>query len=306
MPDGAFGAAGGAKSSSLPDNALCQFRMTLTTLTPITTSDVTAATTLYITPYRGNYIGLLTGASRWRRIPSAEFSIPVPATTVTMYDLFVRLQSGYPYPQAIAWTNDTTRAQAISLRDGIYVLTDDPRMRYIGSFRTTDSSGQTEDSGDRGSLVECKRYVWNYYNRVPRRIRIIDATGSWSYSTNTWRSWDNNTANRVSFVIGVSENPVFLRFDAFVRSTSATDREHIGIDLDGTTANDAQVYTYTAMQVASQVVALQATYDSTVAIGYHFLQLLEIAGAAGTSTWFGDAVGANNQTQAGAIGWVEG
>ncbi len=49
-------------------------RLTLTTATPITAADVTAATTLYFTPYRGDKIALYTG-SVWQIKTFTELSI---------------------------------------------------------------------------------------------------------------------------------------------------------------------------------------------------------------------------------------
>src|SRR4051812_49331438 len=49
-------------------------RLTLTSGTPLTTSDVTAAGTVYFTPYNGNVIGLYDGTD-WLAIPFTEQSI---------------------------------------------------------------------------------------------------------------------------------------------------------------------------------------------------------------------------------------
>lgn len=43
--------------------SICQGRLTLTSGTPVTTSDVTAATTIYFTPYKGNRIALCGGTN---------------------------------------------------------------------------------------------------------------------------------------------------------------------------------------------------------------------------------------------------
>src|SRR3990167_10501799 len=162
---------------------LFQARLTLTTVTPVTTADVTAATTVYLTPYKGSYIGLYDGTS-WQAYTLTEISIAVPATTSTMYDLYVYDSSGTLTLEAVAWTNDTTRATALALQNGVYCKTGTLTKRYVGSFRTTGSSGQTEDS-------LAKRYVWNYYNRVVRQLRVIEATDTWAYSTNTIRQANN-------------------------------------------------------------------------------------------------------------------
>ena len=49
--------------SAMQPQTLNGFRLTLTTATPVTTSDVTGATTLYLTPYSHNCIGLYDGTS---------------------------------------------------------------------------------------------------------------------------------------------------------------------------------------------------------------------------------------------------
>lgn len=64
------------------------FRLTLTTATPVTTSDVTAATTIYLTPYLSNEIAIYGGAS-WAIYTSAEVSIALGTlTSGKNYDIF--------------------------------------------------------------------------------------------------------------------------------------------------------------------------------------------------------------------------
>src|SRR6476619_2076156 len=67
-----------AVDASSVNNSICQGRLTLTASTPVTTSDVTAATTLRYTPYKGNQIALYNGAS-WAVSSFPELSISVPA-----------------------------------------------------------------------------------------------------------------------------------------------------------------------------------------------------------------------------------
>jgi len=269
--------------------SICQGRLTLTSGTPVTTSDVTAATTIYFTPYKGNRIALYDGTN-WSLYSFTERSLTVPSTTNTNYDIFIYDNAGTLTLEAVAWTNDTTRATVLVLQDGVYVKSGATARRYLGSFRTTGTSGQTEDSGDRGSLTECKRYVWNYYNRAPRRIRIIDSTDSWSYSTNTYRSWDNNNANRVSFLIGVSEDLVFLDFTTGLKD-SGQNYAGAGIGLDSTSSNSADLKLACSPPgaAANHGVPLRATFNQSVSAGYHYLQLLEIStGGGATQTWLGD------------------
>ena len=103
-------------------NHICNGRLTLTSVTPITTSDVTAATTIYFTPYKGNRIFLYnTTSTKWELFEFSEISIAVPATTGTNYDVWGYNSSGSATLEVLAWTNDTTRATAIALQNGVYV-----------------------------------------------------------------------------------------------------------------------------------------------------------------------------------------
>ncbi len=67
---------------------LANGRITLTSQVPVTTTDVTGATTIYFTPFMGNEIALYTGTT-WKAYAFTQLSLAVPATTNTMYDLYV-------------------------------------------------------------------------------------------------------------------------------------------------------------------------------------------------------------------------
>ncbi len=121
------------------DYSACEGRLTLTSGTPVTTSDVTAATTLYFTPYTGNRIGLNNG-SAWQVHTFTELSIAIPATTDTNYDVFVYDNSGTPTLELLAWSDATTRATAIAFNGGVYVKSGDATRRYLGTIRTPQAS----------------------------------------------------------------------------------------------------------------------------------------------------------------------
>lgn len=274
----------------------CQFRLTLTSSTPVTTGDVTAATTVYLTPYGGDLIALYDG-TRWVLRATAQLSIAVPATTNTMYDVFVYDNSGTPTLELTAWTNDTTRATALAFQNGVYVKSGSATRRYVGSFRTTGVSGQTESS-------LAKRYVWNYYNRVDRPMAAVDTTNSWTYTTNTIRQANANTANQLDFIIGVSEDPVEATVAALFNN-SASAKAAVYIGLDSTTTNSAQLYGGLSGDTGSTH-ALQphAHYRGYPGAGRHYLTWLESSTATGTTTWYGDN-GVGDQ-QSGMIGATRG
>ncbi|MEK9810444.1 MAG: hypothetical protein VW362_08350 [Candidatus Nanopelagicales bacterium] len=272
-------------------------RLTLTSATPVTTADVTAATTLYWALYGGNRITLYTG-SAWVTLTTAQLSIAVPATTSTMYDVFLDYNSGTPQLAVLAWTNDTTRATALTTQDGVYVKTGATTQRYVGSFRTTGVSGQTEDSA-------AKRYVWNYYNRKSRPMHVFDTTDSWTYTTATWRQARASTANQLDFVIGVSEDRVQVSVLGAAYSTNAGVGVAIGIGLDSTSANDASSSRGLFNTPATNyTVTSTAFWRGFPGVGRHTLVWLEWSAATGTTTWLGDDGGSLVQT--GIQGEIEG
>lgn len=274
-------------------------RLTLTTGVPVTTADVTAATTLYFAPYLGNRITLYDGA-KWQERSFSQVSIAVPATTSQMYDVFVYDNAGTVTLELTAWTNDTTRATALVLQDGLYAKTGALTRLYLGSFRTTGVSGQTEDS-------VTKRYVWNYYNRVERRLLKNVATNSWTYTLATWRQANASTANQVEFVIGVAEGMVILDIGAITQNNTGGVYVGNAIGLDSTTTPSTSIGQVATVQIkaASEIVNNRGNYRAYPAVGYHFAALLEVSEATGVTTWFSNnSVGFSAQT--GIVGWVWG
>ncbi|MFZ1043903.1 MAG: hypothetical protein WAN58_21585, partial [Anaerolineales bacterium] len=63
------------------DFAVADGRLTLTSGTPVTTSDVIGATNIYYTPYKGTKIGLYDGSSTWNIVTFAETSLPLGTLT---------------------------------------------------------------------------------------------------------------------------------------------------------------------------------------------------------------------------------
>lgn len=259
-------------------------RLTLTTATPVTTSDVTAATTVYYTPYSGcNSISTYNG-SVWVQQTFTEISIAVPASTSQMYDVFAYDNAGTLTLELTAWTNDTTRATALATQNGTYVKTGVLTRLYLGSFRTTGVSGQTEDSF-------AKRYVWNYYNRVDRPMRVLEATDSWNYTTATYRQANASTANQLDFVVGVSEDGIEASvYAAFANSSGGVNVVNaIGLDSTSTPATGSLI---SINAPAAAVFGFNAPSFRTIpAVGRHILVWLEYSTAAGTTSFTGDGGG---------------
>jgi hypothetical protein len=251
----------------------CQGRLTLTSATPVTTADVTAATNLYFTPYNGNQLSLYDGTS-WRLYNFAEISLVSPAlTSGKNYDVYVYDNSGtLTLELSQAWTNDTTRADALALQDGVYCKSGALTRRYVGTIRAS-GANQMEDSA-------ANRLVWNLYNRVPRQLKKVDATASWAYSTGSFRSFNNSTANRVGIVCGLNDIPVILDMISNIVTSSGNVNASVGIGLDSTSAlaTDCQ-YEISWGQGSSLLTPVFAKFLGYIGLGYHYLQMLEYGGA---------------------------
>lgn len=263
---------------------ICQGRLTLTTATPVTTSDVTAATTLYFTPWDGDKISLYDG-TRWKVYTFTERSIAVPASTDTNYDVFLYDNAGTLTLELTAWTNDSTRATALTTQDSIYVKTGATTRRYLGTIRTTDSSGECEDSTSR-------RFVWNYYNRVERLLLAVEATNSWTYTTDTWREANGGAvglgATNVQILIGVDDQPIHVEVVCGAYwSEAGAPASAVGVGLDSSSTNSALIFGYFAPNVGGNT---QAKYVGHPGIGEQIIYWLERTSAgSGTITWLGDS-----------------
>lgn len=254
-------------------------RLTLTSGSPLPVSDQTARGTVYLTPYLGNKIGLYDG-TRWNLHTLTEISIAVPATTSTMYDVFVYDNSGTLTLEAVAWTSDTARATAIVLQDGVEVKSGATSRRLCGSFRTTGVSGQTEDS-------DIRRFVSNRYNRAIRTMRIPETTDSWTYTTATYRQARASTANQLDYIQCVSEEPVRAAVVATVAVTTDGNTAVVGIGVDSTSTNSATAIPRTEVP-SGKLFGITAGYVGYPGIGRHVLVWLEYSAASGTTTWYGD------------------
>jgi hypothetical protein len=277
---------------------LCQGRLTTESGVPISTADRTAQSTLYWTPSRGNRISLFDGTA-WRPSSSSEISLALSGlTSGKNYDVFVYNNSGtLTLELSAAWTNDTTRADALAVQDGIYVKSGATTRRYLGTIRTTGTT-TTEDS-------LTKRFVWNLYNQAMRSLQVTDTTSSWTYSTATWRQARGQAANRVEVVVGISGAGVSLDVWAIYSGDGAGSQStSVGLGLDSTTAPAAGWAGGQGQTNTVNAVFPIATYRDCLAPGYHALNWLEKGHGSATQTWFGSDSGAYRKP--GLNGFVEG
>lgn len=276
-----------AKDHSLPAVGAAQtngFRLTLTSGQPVTTADVSAASTLYACPYKGNEIALYTAGGYWSLYETEQFSLALSGLVSDRpYDVFCHADGGSPALEVLAWTNDTSRATALSYQDGVLVKSGDATRRYLGTFYTT-SATTTEDSA-------AKRYLWNYYHRVRRSMRNVpENTASWTYTTSGFRQARASTSNQLNFVIGVAEDGVQARVLASAQNTSAGAGFSVAVGLNSTIAMASGCLASTSASATTSLnTSVQAHWTDVPAAGRHFLAWLETSDATGTTTWYGTA-----------------
>jgi len=293
---GGTGAGGGSAAGTT-----CG-RLTLTTGVPVTTADVTAATTIYYTPYGCGQIGLYDGTAAWNLISFTEVSLALGTlTSGKNYDVFGYNNAGVLTLEfSAAWTTDTARADALTTQNGVYVKSGTTTRRYLGTFRTT-STTQTEDSaGGTTTQVGGKRFVYNAANRVPRWAKVIDTTNSWSYTTATWRVANGATGpvNCVEFLTGLAEDVVDVTVMGAVDMVATAGTALVGVGFDSTTAPSGLIQSgYNGSGAASEIIApVTALHRVIPSVGYHFACWLEKGAAATAMLFLGDNGADGTQT----------
>lgn len=173
---------------------ISQGRLTLTSNTPVLSSNVTNATTLYYTPYTGSQISIWDG-SKWSLRTFTELSLSLSGLPAnTNYDVFIYDNNGTLTLEAVAWSDSgagtSARASALSFLNGVRVKTSDKR-KYLGSFRTTSTIGQTEFVNNN---LPSSLLIKNEFNRIPIVLFQDEGTTAHSYISTTVRNY-NNSAN---------------------------------------------------------------------------------------------------------------
>lgn len=272
-------------------NDICDFRLTLTSVTPVTTADVLAATTLYVTPYKGSRVALYDG-SGWAIYSASELSLALGSDAAnTNYDVFAYVSAGAVAIERLAWSSATVRATALAMQDGVLVKGGNATRRYLGTYRTTAVIGQTEDSN-------AKRFVWNFMHRVATALRVVEATDSWTYTLAAWRQANGSAANQVGVVVGWSEDALDVQVVGLAHNATlgAGNNYFVAVGEDTTTAPmPGQLGMSGSSYATATVGQLSARALTVPAVGYHFYAWLEYSTAVGTTTWAGDGGGTLNQ-----------
>lgn len=293
-----------------------QGRLTLTSSTPVMTSDVTAGTSIYYTPYIGNIVPITTNSTTFaaRTFSELTLTLSVNHLTNTLYDIFlfdnagaITIGTGPAWSSATAGSSSrgagagTTELQrlnglwtnkvSMTARNGATTYTVGANLgTYLGTFLTT-AAGTTASvfapSAAAGG-TDNKLFVWNSFNRVNYSSVSKESAASWSYTLATLRPMDNSTSNRISYVDGLGES--FVRGAVAARiATAAVNASfgRIGMGRNKTTGSfdfDSYVIAPTA---GGQNSAVSASGIWTPSLGNNYIQAIEAADGTNASTFAG-------------------
>lgn len=310
-----------------------QGRTTLSSATPVTTADVTGATSIYYAPDSGRYCPVYNGTVTAMRDFTSSSTDQVGQTLAldnnaahTGYHqsgknfyLFLADVAGTLYwGTGPAWSSDTvvgTGAGTSELEwfEGRWVNKVSMTLRHgsasgntvtvparqgtcVAGFRAT-ADGQASDT-------YTKRLLSNIYARDMRQLLRRDTTDSWTWSTGTYHQVNASAANQVETFCCLSTMSVFLHHKAIPLNDNSTMRiVYAGIGINSATVQSATVAAFA--RIADTTVVSQspeADYTGFAPLGYTTWVMLEKGAGAGTQTWFGD--GGGTDFSSGMAGYI--
>jgi hypothetical protein len=245
----------------------CDGRLTTESGVAVSTTNRQSQSTIYFTPYNGNRIALYTG-SIWNIHRFTELSLALSGLTSGLpYDVYVYNNSGTLTLELTAWTNGTTRATALAIQNGVYVKTGVTTRRWLGTIYTT-STTTTEDSAGTANSFGGKRYVYNHYNRVPRRA-FITYTTSHTYNIGGTRQFNADSICQIDMVLGHDQ---FIEFNlqAIISSHAGPTIPQAVVSMGIDSTSSENVSTYTPMLTEHSA---SASRCQPITAGRHFVSL---------------------------------
>lgn len=210
---------------------------------PVVTANTASATTVYYTPFRGNWTVLSDGTTTYP-YQFSRFTLTLTAGMAAnnIYDIFMYANPTSGVISPVIGTGPTWTAgggsvsagsgargsgagsTALTRLNGYLVNTVQVTLTnggntytcpasqgiYLGSIWIDGSAGQV--TCHRSVGTSRKFGVWNYYNRVPIVLTMQDSTASWTYGTATYRASNGTSANKASAFCGVAEEQITAVF----------------------------------------------------------------------------------------------
>lgn len=294
-------------------------RLSLTSLSPNSESDVSGGVNIYYVPLIGAYVPIYNGIVVAMVAIGAQLTLALDSASAHAgyhqsgknFDLFaindaetIRLGTGPSWIAGAVAGSDVARGTGagsteIESFNGLLVNKNDIAIRfgassgntvavparqatYLGSFRAT-ADGQASDS-------KTQRLVFNAYNLMFRNFRVGGVANNYSYSTDAWQSLAG-TGLKAEFILGLRGTVVRAQAIALVLNSTDTSRVvRSGIGLDSTSAPYDGGLT-ASIGVTTKLGQLVSFYEDYPGIGYHYLAPLERGAGTDTQTWFAYTAG---------------
>jgi hypothetical protein len=294
------------------------------TSAPIPTTDQTAVTRIYWTPYKGNVCPIYNGTS-FVTTTSAQIFCDLTAGAQAsggIYDVYKFLNAGVVTlgfsPSWSAGTSGSVTAgscargtgaggAALTYLNGILVNAAAMTVNnssstfsvpvnqgtYLGSIYVNSTAGQINCHRSSGQSRQWG--LWNAYNRQTIELRESDATASWVNAPTTWRQSRGDSNNFAMLFCGLAEETASCDFSQEVISTfnNSSSNANIGIGVNSTTATSgmAGINQATGTSSGSAGSTVRAYFTQVPALGINQINALEQASAGTTNNQFNGANG---------------
>jgi len=207
----------------------------------VITTDAVGATAIYYSPYVHGFIPIYNGISL-TPVPFTQLTLTLSASSQVangLYDVFAFLN---PSNGAVtvgfgpAWTSavagsctrgtgagttqlsrTTTNGSAGILVNTVQITANNgattytiasARATYLGTVWIDAAAGQVTCHRNYGQSR--KFGIWNAYNRIPILLKAGDPNSSWAYSSTTVRASNGSSANSLTVLSGLAEEPIEL------------------------------------------------------------------------------------------------
>jgi hypothetical protein len=301
----AVGTAAGISPAVIPLGG----RLTFAVGASVMGSNVAGGNTIYYVPHNAGYVPVYDGTS-WSladigagisQLTSDATKSPGACAPNMIYDLFVWNDAGViRLSRGPVWTNAVTRGLALARQNGLSVnaaaITNGPlaaRGTWVGTFIADASALATWVRGSNGAAGAGKATLnlWNAYNRVGVNTVVGDTTLSWTYNAATWRPANNQTGNRVGFVLGDSSDDVEFEYVVIATTAAPNIFPWAGVGIDGTAAHSGTVMPSPTTGDGTTVFGLAVgKYCGKLGMGSHFAQALEASTGTSFVTFYGALV----------------
>lgn len=278
----------------------------------VPTTNVVAATVLYAQPVGGNLVPIWNGSQFVSTaVTETQMTLTLGSSNLanTAYDVCVAVQGGVPVIMTgPAWTTSTTGAGArgtgagtpeLTKLNGVYVNAVSISGRNGGSTYTIPANQCTviasilidgtngQVSFYRNGGQNQKWAAFNFYNRLPIKLKAWDPTASWTYATNTFRISNNNPANGILAFTGLPEEQVTAEFTQDSSDPNTNGQPTLGIGYNSGTVASGKIYSIQTPGNGTIETLGPAKFVSSSPLGLQTIYPLERAVFINNHTWYG-------------------